>query len=176
MVSARSSILTLREAQAAASKFATVEDVAYRKLPRLAETFFRDGRRAASQEASAEQLHKFRLAAKKFRYTLELFAELYGPAAGEWVEQLRATQTLLGSISDCSVTRRLVEDMGAGGGMVAALKNRQKRKTREFRQAWEEGLGSAGAAKQWVHALHHQRRKPMARAAAQRRLVIEQQA
>jgi triphosphatase len=164
------------EAQAAASKFATVEDVAYRKLPRLAEAFFRDGRRAASQEASAEQLHKFRLAAKKFRYTLELFAELYGPAAGEWVEQLRATQTLLGSISDCSVTRRLVEDMGAGGGMVAALKNRQKRKTREFRQAWEEGLGSAGAAKQWVHALHHQRRKPMARAAAQRRLVIEQQA
>jgi len=92
---------------------------------------------------------------------LELFAELYGSAAGEWVEQLRATQTLLGSISDCSVTSRLVEDMGAGGGMVAALKNWQKRKTREFRQASEEGLGSADAAKLWVHALCHPPRKPI---------------
>jgi hypothetical protein len=54
-----------------------------------------------------------------------------------------------------------VEDMGVGGGMVAALKNRQKRKTREFRQTSEEGLGSADAAKLWVHALHRPPRKPI---------------
>ena len=69
------------EAATGKSQSPTVEAVARRELPRLAEAFFREGRRAASQEASAKQLHKFRLAAKRFRYTLELFAELYGPVA-----------------------------------------------------------------------------------------------
>ena len=158
------------------SQPATVEAVARRMLPRLAEVFFREGRRAAARGASAEQLHKFRLASKRFRYTLELFAEFYGPAAAHWVEQLRATQTFLGGISDCAVTRRLVQDLGASAAMVAALKDRQKRKAREFRKAWWEGLGSAGVSRRWVQSLHRPARKPPARAAGQARLVIRQHA
>jgi CHAD domain-containing protein len=157
------------EAKASIAEFkpTTVEDVARRKLPRLAEAVFREGHRAASPEASAEQLHKCRLAAKKFRYTVELFAELYGPDAGVWVEQLKATQNLLGSISDCAMTRRLVEDMGASDRIIADLKDRQHRKTRQFRKAWVEKLGSAETSHRWVHALHHPPHKPKARAAAQ---------
>src|SRR5215831_17465000 len=163
-------------AATAESQPATVEAVAHRELPPLAEAFFREGRRAARQEASAKQLHKFRLAAKRFRYTLELFAELYGPVAGDWVEQLRATQALLGSINDCAVTRRLVEELGAGAGMVAALKNRQKRKTREFRRAWEEDLNSSEGVRLWIHALQHPPRKPLARATNLEPVAMKQQA
>ena len=166
------------EGEAATSKSpsATVEAVARRELPRLAEAFFREGRHAASQEASAKQLHKFRLAAKRFRYSLELFAELYGPVAGDWVEQLRTTQALLGSINDCAVTRRLVEELGAAAGMVAALKNRQKRKTREFRKAWEEDLNASEGARLWIHALQHPPRKPLARATRLEPVATKQQA
>jgi CHAD domain-containing protein len=153
----------------------TVEAMARRELPPLVEAFFREGRRAARQEASAKQLHKFRLAAKRFRYTLELFVELYGPVAGDWVEHLRATQALLGSINDCQVTRGLVEELGAGAGILSALKNRQKRKTREFRKACEEDLNSSEEA-QWVRALQHPPRKPFARATSPKSVVIEQQA
>jgi len=164
------------EAATSKSQSATVEAVARRELPRLAEAFLREGRRAASQEASAKQLHRFRLAAKRFRYTLELFAVLYGPPAGDWVEQVRTTQTLLGSINDCAVTRRLVEELDAGAGMVVALKNRQKRKTREFRKAWEENLNSSEGARLWIHALRHPPRKTLARAISRGPVAIKKQA
>src|SRR5215467_5759237 len=164
------------EATTGKSQPATPEAMARRELPSLAEAFFREGRRAASQEASAKQLHKFRLAAKRFRYSLELFAELYGPLAGDWVEQLRTTRALLGSINDCAVTRRLVEELDAGAGTVAALKNRQKRKTREFREAWEEDLNSSEGARLWIHALQHPPRKTLARAISRGPAAIKQQA
>jgi len=149
---------------AADSKPSTVEDMARRKLPRLAQRFFREGRRVARQGSPAEEMHRFRLTAKKFRYTLELFAGLYGAAGADWLEQVKTVQTLLGDIHDAWVARGLVEDMGASAEMVAAFKRRQRRKMREFRQTWEEGM--AGAAKQWVRAFQHVPRKPMARAAA----------
>jgi CHAD domain-containing protein len=151
----------------------TVEAVAHHQLPRLAEAFFREGDRGASRQASAEQLHRFRLAAKKFRYTLELFTEFYRPATAHWMEQLMATQTLLGGISDCAVTRRLVQDLGASAAIIVALKGRQKRKTQEFRKAWEEGLGAPRRRKQWVQALHHPPRKPMTHAVAKGQLLLQ---
>ena len=164
------------EAPPTGSKLVTAEDVARRKLPGLAVAFFREGRRAASQDASTEQLHELRLAAKKLRYTLELFAEFYGPAADDWVVQLRTAQSLLGGINDCVVTRRLVEEAGGSATMVAALKRRQRRKTSEFRKAWDKDIGSAEAVKTWVHAMRHPPRKPMVQAAAPGRHDLAQHA
>ena len=155
----------LQECATAAPIQTTVEDVARRKLVRLAATFLREGQRAAARKASATQMHHVRLAAKKLRYTLELFSEVYGEAAADWVEQLRQMQILLGRISDCSVTRRLVEEMGGSAEMVAALESRQKRKAREFRRAWKEG---AERVNDCIHAFERPPHKPLGRAALER--------
>ncbi len=49
-----------------------------RALPALAEEFFDSGTAALAAHASYQKLHQFRLQAKRFRYTLELFERFYG--------------------------------------------------------------------------------------------------
>jgi len=53
-----------------------VRALASRNLPRLAQRFFEAGGEAAAHN-SGEKLHAFRILAKKFRYTLELFLSFY---------------------------------------------------------------------------------------------------
>jgi CHAD domain-containing protein len=139
------------------------EAFAHRELPRLAARFFREGARAADPQASAGERHRFRLAAKKFRYTLELFAEFYSPAAAHWTAQVKELQALLGAINDCRSVRALVEALGGDPKIEASLKKRQHRKSLEFRRAWTARFGAADAAKQWMQSLSHPPRKPVAR-------------
>jgi triphosphatase len=139
------------------------EAFAHRELPRLAARFFREGARAAAPQASAGERHRFRLAAKKFRYTLELFAEFYSPAAAHWMAQVKELQALLGAINDCRSVRALVEALGGDPKIEASLKKRQHRKSLEFRRAWTARFGAADAAKQWMQSLSHPPRKPVAR-------------
>jgi CHAD domain-containing protein len=144
---------------------ATAEAFAHRQLPRLAARFFREGARAAAPEASAGERHRFRLAAKRFRYTLELFAGFYGPAAAHWTAQVRELQSILGAMNDCRSARALVEALGGDPKIEASLKKRQQRKSLEFRRAWTARFGAAGCAKHWMQALSHPPRKPMTRSA-----------
>jgi CHAD domain-containing protein len=139
------------------------EAFAHRELPRLAARFFREGARAAAPQASAGERHRFRLAAKKFRYTLELFAEFYSPAAAHWTAQVKELQALLGAINDCRSVRALVEALGGDPKIEASLKKRQHRKSLEFRRAWTARFGAADAAKQWMQSLSHPPRKPVTR-------------
>jgi CHAD domain-containing protein len=141
------------------------EAFAHRELPRLAARFFREGARAAAPEASAGERHRFRVAAKKFRYTLELFAEFYGSAATHWTAQVKEMQSLLGAMNDCRSVRALVEALGGNPKIEASLKKRQHRKTLEFRRAWTARFGAADGAKQWMQALSHPPRKPVTRSA-----------
>jgi CHAD domain-containing protein len=145
------------------------ENLAHLELPRLAGRFFKEGIRAADPKASAEQRHHFRIAAKKFRYTLELFAEFYGPAAAGWIKQVKEMQTVLGAINDCRTVLELLASMGGDSKLEARLKKRQQRKSLEFRRAWEKNFGAAEEAKQWIAELGHTPRKPIARSATSQR-------
>jgi CHAD domain-containing protein len=141
-----------------------VEESAQRELCRLAKGFFREGSRAAGAHATAGELHEFRIAAKKLRYTLELFQGLYGPAAEEWLVRIRDVQSLLGSINDYRAVRSLVSDLNGDPRIAAALRRKQHRKTEEFRRLWAATF-SGGVARQWIHSLRRPPRKPIARSA-----------
>jgi CHAD domain-containing protein len=141
------------------------EAFAHREMPRLAARFFREGARAASAGASVAERHRFRLAAKKFRYTLELFAGFYGPAALSWIAQVKELQSLLGAITDCRTVRALVDSLGGDPKLDASLKKRQRRKSLEFQRLWETRFGGGDAARQWIQALGHPPRKPVKRSA-----------
>lgn len=131
-------------------------------LAPMAKEFFRKGDRAANGSASANDLHKFRILTKKFRYTLELFAGMYGPVAVAWGEQIKGVQTLLGDINDYRTARKVLADAGAGGKIDAALKKKQRKKTEDFQEGWEKDFGSVG--KEWVHALSHPEEAPQRKA------------
>jgi CHAD domain-containing protein len=140
---------------------------AARLLPRMAKNYFRAGKDAAREKASAEDLHRLRIAAKNLRYTLDIFAPAYGDSIAGLVADLKSTQTILGAINDCATVRRMVAERDSEAPILAALKRRQRRKTSEFRRLWDEAI-AGGAPARWMESLRHPRveavaKKPPAR-------------
>jgi CHAD domain-containing protein len=139
------------------------------RLPKLAKRFLQDGDDAAQKKASAEELHQYRIEAKKLRYTLELFQPVYGAAAKEWLDRLRQVQSLLGDIHDYHMVRLACVDLGGDSELEGWLKKKQRKRTREFRKLWKEGFSDAAARREWVAALRRPERKPMARSVSSAR-------
>jgi CHAD domain-containing protein len=139
------------------------------RLPKLAKQFLTGGDGAAQKKVSAEELHQYRIEAKKFRYTLEIFQPALGAPAKEWLNRLKKVQSLLGDIHDFHAVRLACVDLGGDAELEAWLKKRQRKRTREFRKLWEEAFSDSDARREWVAALRRQQRKPMARSMASSR-------
>jgi CHAD domain-containing protein len=101
---------------------------------------------------SAEDLHTLRLAAKRLRYTLELFVPVLGPAASDCIAELRLLQDSLGDISDATVAilflrQYLAEDSLSRGPEVAsylALRQREaERLLKSAQRPWSRVSGLA---------------------------------
>jgi CHAD domain-containing protein len=137
---------------------------ARRELPRLTAEFFATVRAALAARPSPERLHRVRLAAKRIRYTLELFRGCYGPGLESRIESLRKLQQVLGEINDCAATRRVL-----AGSVPASpqrsrverlLASRLRKKTGELRKLWKEELGAPGQELRWMRYLAHNARSP----------------
>lgn len=112
-------------------------DLAAATLPRLAERFFELGQ-AAARQGSGEELHDFRIFAKKFRYTLELFVPVYGAAAEAWLREIKSVQSVLGDMNDYRTVLAMAQDANRGQKLQAALKRGERRKAARFRSMWHE--------------------------------------
>jgi len=119
----------------------TADELARRLLGRTAKDFLKRGNQASSPQASPKGLHHFRIAAKKFRYALELFEPLYGSSLDPIVASIKDTSTLLGEINDSVTVAAMVADYKGGGRLAARLKKRQHKKTNEFRKYWDQTFG-----------------------------------
>jgi len=126
------------------------EEVAAATLPSAIKKFFADGKKVASGKIRARELHRFRVAAKKFRYTLELFANVYGPALDERMADLRAVQTALGDVNDYRAARDLFEKLDADEELTSGLRKKQRKRTEEFRLLWEERFAPRGTRRAWL--------------------------
>lgn len=146
---------------------AFVDATARQTLRNMTKDFFQSGDDAAGSKASAEDLHRFRIAAKKFRYSLELFAPLYGTSFDRGLERMKAAQTALGDVNDAASVASLVTELGGGARLVARLRKRQRKKTEEFREFWSAEFQNGQQFKSWMDQLRvGATRKPMARAAS----------
>lgn len=78
--------------------------------------------------ARVAELHQMRIAAKRLRYTMELFAPFYGPEFAAAIERIKTIQEQLGQIHDADV---LVPVMTAQltAGLQAATKKRKSDET-----------------------------------------------
>ncbi len=65
---------------------------------------------AAVREDAGEALHELRIAAKRLRYTLELFRGAFGAAGAVQIERVKAVQEELGEFHDHDVRIALIED------------------------------------------------------------------
>lgn len=126
-------------------------------LPPVAAEFFLAGRRAALKPSAAAQLHAFRLSAKRFRYTLEIFAGFYGPAMEKRIGQVREIQGILGKRQDCAVSMRLLEAAASFDGearaAMQALEKRARKLEGEFARYWRETFDGEGQERLWVRYL-----------------------
>ncbi len=103
------------------------------RLPALAEDFFQTGDAAAAPDSSYHTLHRFRLRAKRFRYTLELFERFYGSEMATGAKALKGVQDRLGAINDCVTTIGLLPDDPSA---VDAIQTLLDQRTRAFQTYW----------------------------------------
>jgi CHAD domain-containing protein len=137
-----------------------VEQTAHRILPRMAADFVERGKAASESKVSPEKLHAFRIASKKFRYTLELFAPLYGSALTGWLGSIKAIQTLLGDINDCVTVAQMLAGYKGSDAAETWLKKRQRRKAEQFSKQWHEEFGDASAVRNRIRSLQHPGQAP----------------
>jgi CHAD domain-containing protein len=129
-----------------------------------------------SQPTRVEELHQMRIAAKKLRYGLEIFAPLFGGTLDEAQSAAKEVQKVLGAIHDCDVWTamlpafleeerlRTVEYFGHSrhfARLASGLDFMREEKTREreahyqeFLTYWKE-LRADGVWERLHHALIH---------------------
>jgi len=153
-----------------ASTKAPITRTAQRMLPRMAQEFLERGNEAAGTKISPRELHHFRIASKKFRYTLELFASVYGRPLESSLESIRRAQELLGDINDCDTVRNLLSQFKEADKVTSWLKKRQRRRIEEFQRFWTDTFADGQELRRWRALLSRpgggvrQTRKPAGRA------------
>ncbi len=113
-------------------------EFARRSLGRVWKEFLSKGDHARDKEASARNLHRFRIAGKKLRYTLEFFGPMYGPALNNAVSGIKRVSALLGDINDCVTVEGLLADYRHTNRLIDRIKKRPRRKTELFRERWKQ--------------------------------------
>ena len=63
---------------------------------------------------AVEPTHALRISLKRLRYTLELFASVFGDAGTEQTEHVKALQETLGDLHDLDVRLDLIRDAASG--------------------------------------------------------------
>lgn len=146
---------------------AGAEQNARMRLPAMLAEYFAEGRRLAGGNPPAAELHAFRLATKRVRYTLEMFRPVYGRGLEERLESLRNLQTMLGEINDCAAGRaRLDAALDAAPDerdrVDRFIDDRQAALTAAFLEFWRQTFDAAGCEERWQA---HLRQGPRARTA-----------
>ena len=125
------------------ARYDPIEVTAARSLQPMLQEFLSRGKQAVRPKAALEKIHQFRILAKKLRYTLELFAPVYGASFDGWIEQVKALQNVLGVISDCETVRVMVRREGGNRRIAASLRRRASKKLLEFGELWDNSFSDS---------------------------------
>lgn len=89
---------------------------------------------AALSPDASEALHDLRIAAKRLRYVLEIFASCLGAEAKSARDAAKRLQSVLGDLHDCDLMLAKVERIGS---VAAVLRERRQRLFQEFIELWQ---------------------------------------
>lgn len=124
-------------------------------LPALARAFFTQGA-MLTPRVKLEVFHRFRLQAKRFRDTLELFRPCYTPQLERLLKSLRDIQQILGELNDLTTTHRMLSDRGCAEShpqLLASLETRLAEKAEQFFALWQHAFARPGEERRWVNYL-----------------------
>jgi len=127
-----------------------IESTARHVLYKMTKEFFHTGNRAAEESASPRELHEFRIVAKQFRYTLELFLPICGRRATVRLDQIKAIQANLGDVNDCETVRFMLADWGGSRRLDRFLKKREEENIEEFRRRWTDAFADTENLHEWL--------------------------
>jgi CHAD domain-containing protein len=131
----------------------TVRQNLQRRAPALVSDYFRAGDQALQPGRSWEEMHRFRLLTKRFRYTLELLRPAYGKALESKIELLKQVQTLLGDINDAVVTSGGIAEIPGTERIRARLAVKADRLTHELRALWSSRFAGPSHRETWSRYL-----------------------
>ncbi|SPE37284.1 hypothetical protein SBA3_2610016 [Candidatus Sulfopaludibacter sp. SbA3] len=122
-------------------------------LPALAGEYYAQVRAVLEESPDPKDLHRARLATKRFRYTLELFRSCYGRGLETRIAALRKVQQLLGDVNDSVATwtllSKVMEKSLERKRVREFLKRRAKQGAAAFRKEWEENFDAPGRERWW---------------------------
>jgi CHAD domain-containing protein len=130
---------------------------AQRVLPRMVREYFDEARRFLRKDRDPEEFHRMRLAAKRLRYTMELFRPCYGKGLEQRLEALKALQDALGELNDAVATRALLRGRVKKAAR-AYLRKRAQEKADEFRKLWAENFAAPEREAWWTEFLEKEAR------------------
>jgi CHAD domain-containing protein len=129
----------------------SVQENLQRVLPRMTEKWFEAGAAALQPGKTWDEMHRFRLLTKRYRYTLEIFQPQYGPGLESRIKLLRNLQTYLGDINDCITAQQLLGP--SDDGLHAALAERAQEKTSEMLKFWAQKFAGKEQMEAWKRYL-----------------------
>jgi len=121
------------------------------QLPAMALRYFEAGQQLIAQDSSPKLLHRFRLRTKHFRYTLELFSDLYGTAFEKQLKRLKPVQDALGEMNDCATTLDWLG--GTSPESKQFIKKRMAAKSAAFKKYWSTEFATPRERAKWIKAL-----------------------
>ena len=129
-----------------------------KSCPNWREIFSTWAARLAGANPSFDALHRFRLAAKRFRYVLELFRPCYGPGLEHRIERLQTLQQRLGEISDCATTEQLLSKRPDLRGaekarLIRHLKELAAKRVFHFEREWQAEFTGPKMERWWMDYL-----------------------
>lgn len=137
------------------------EGVEQVKLHRATRNFIRLGGNAVKSQ-SPTALHRFRIAAKHNRYTLELLAPIIGRRrAARHLSVMKSVQSRLGNVNDCETVRVLAADWNLGKDVNRFLRMKERRQMEKFRDLWNAQFADPKQARRWAEDLRDMPRKPV---------------
>lgn len=130
-----------------------------RILPRLGQQFFTAMDSAIDGELDAEQAHRLRLLAKRFRYSMEYFRPCYGETMDAYLNHIGDLQRAMGKLTDCSSSRALFRELLPGRArqrqkkLFEALKRREEEQLDVVRSLWRDQLANSLTRKRFLRYL-----------------------
>ena len=143
---------------------AGVASNARKELPKLAQAYFAQVRRALAGNPPPARLHPLRVSGKRLRYSLDLFHPCYGPGLDERIEALKNVQDLLGQVNDAvaslGVIQKAMRKSRLRSRVERFVAQRAAQKAKAFREHWQREFDAPGREDWWTEYLSRDAHAP----------------
>jgi len=133
---------------------------ARKHLSRDCRKYMAEGQRLVKKPRTPQQLHKFRISTKRFRYTLEMFSDLYGPGLQQRLGRLRTMQETLGNLNDSVVASAMLRRFDPFHRLLPRLAAEAVSCESSFRYFWNSVMRAPGEELRWIRYFRYRGKPP----------------